>query len=88
MVEVEERALGALEQHVVAAPQRVLDEPGGVVEVRRQARAPGRGLVDQRVDREAGGAHGVEQQVLVGQRAADPLAQDLAIAQVLHPASP
>ena len=85
VVEVEQRALGALEQHVVAAPQRVLDEPGGVVEVRRQPCAPGRRLLDQRVDREAGGAHGVEQQVLVGQRAADPLAQDLAIAQVLHP---
>ena len=85
VVEVEQRALGPLEQHVVAAPQRVLDEPGGVVEVRRQPGAPGRRLLDQRVDREARGAHGVEQQVLVGQRAADPLAQDLAVAQVLHP---
>jgi hypothetical protein len=85
VVEVEERALGALEQDVIAAAERVLDEPGRVVELAAQALAPRGGLLHEWLDREAGGAHRLEQEVLVGQGAADPLAQDLAVEEVLHP---
>ena len=42
MVEVEERALRALEQDVLAAREGRLDEPGRVVEVRRAAARPSR----------------------------------------------
>ena len=84
VVEVEERALGALEQHVLAARQGGLDEPGRVVEVLAQPLAPAGGQVDERVDLEGLGAHRPEDQVLVRQRARDPLAQDRPIEQVLH----
>ena len=48
VVEVEQRALGALEQDVVAPGERVLDEPDRVGEVRLEALAPGDRLGDQR----------------------------------------
>ena len=56
VVEVEQRALGALEQDVVAARERVLDEPRRVGEVRREALAPGERLLDERVDLERSAA--------------------------------
>ena len=52
VVEVEERALRALQEDVLAARQRRLDEPGGVVEVIAEAFAPAGGLVDERFDLE------------------------------------
>ena len=86
VVEVEQRALRALEQDVVAAPERVLDEPRRVVEVRRRGATPHAAACSTSASTvEARRAHRLEQQVLVRQRAADPLAQHLAVAQVLHP---
>ena len=50
MVEVQERALGTLEEDVVAAPQGVLDEPRDVGEVRRETAPPGEALLDEGLD--------------------------------------
>ena len=84
MVEVEQRALGTLEQDVLATRQGGLHEPGGVVEVHAQALAPGHRQLDQRFDREGGPAHRSEHQVLVGQDALEPLVQDGPIEEILH----
>ena len=84
MVEVEQGALRALEEDVLATAQRRLDQPGRVVEVVAQAVAPGEGRVDERVDLEGRPAHPGEDQVLVRQHALDPLAQDRRVEQVLH----
>ena len=90
VVEVQERALGALEQHVLAAAKRGLDQPRRVVEVRLEPLAPAGGALDERLDLEGVRAHRAEDQVLVRQRAGDALAQDRTIEQVLHaqPQSP
>ena len=84
MVEVEQRALGALEQDVLAARQGGLDEPGRVVEVLAQPLAPGHRQLDQRFDGEGGPAHRSEHEVLVGQDALEPLVQDRPVEEVLH----
>jgi hypothetical protein len=69
VVEIEERALGALEQDVVAAPERVLDEPRDVDEDRGEPFAPRQALGDERVDLEARlGAERGEEGVLLGDR--------------------
>ena len=85
VVEVQQRALGALEEDVVAAPERVLDEPGGVVEVRAEALAPGQALGDERLHLEGVDAHRREEQVLVHEGPGDALAEDGLVDQVLHP---
>jgi hypothetical protein len=66
MVEVQERALCALEENAVAARECGLDEPGGVVEVVAQALAPAESLGDQRIDRVWRAIHGRQEEVLVG----------------------
>ena len=86
VVEVEQRALGALEQDVLAAGEGRLDEPGRVVEVIAQPLAPAEGLLDAAASTSKVGLPiARQQQVLVRQRALDPLAQDRGIEQVLHP---
>ena len=85
VVEVEERPLRPLEQDVFAARQRRLDQPGRVIEVVAQPDAPAERLLDERLDLECRAAHPAEHQVLVGERALDPFAQDRRIEQVLHP---
>jgi hypothetical protein len=49
VVEVEQRPLGALEQDVVAAAERVLHEPRRVGDVRAEPLAPGDRLLDELV---------------------------------------
>ena len=86
MVEVEERALGALEQDVLAARRA---RPGRARSCRRGGRAgarPRRAPARRAASTSnASAAHRAEQQVLVGQHALEPLAQDGAVEQVLHP---
>ena len=85
VVEVEQRALRALEQDVLAAAEGRLDQPGRVVEMVAQALAPARGPASTRASTSKASAP-IEPrtQVLVGQDALDPLAQDRRIEQVLH----
>jgi hypothetical protein len=85
VIEVEQRALGTLEEDVVAARERRLHEPRRVVEVVAKPRTPAERLVDECVGLEGLGAHPGEQPVLVGQDALDPLAQDAPVEEVLHP---
>ena len=78
VVEVEERALGALEQDVLAARERVLDQPGRVGEVRRAGARPRRPPA-RRASSTLEGVGAVmrrEQEVLVGQDALEAFAQD------------
>ena len=70
---------------MVAAPQRVLDEPRGIVDVVAQPDAPGRCLVGQLVRCRAVDAMGGQQQVLVGQDPVEPVAHDRPVEQVFHP---
>ena len=87
VVEVEQRALGALEQDVLAARERA---PGRARSCRRGGRAAARPSRRPRstsgVDLEGVGAHRAEQQrsCRAGARA-EPLAQDVAIEEVVHP---
>ncbi len=85
MVEVEERALGSLEEDMLAAREGGLDQPGRIVEVGSQPFAPADGVVDERIDRERLRAHRREQEVLVGEQAPEPLAEHGRVEQVLHP---
>ena len=77
VVEVEQRALGALEQDVLAAGQGVLDQPGRVGEVVAQAPAPAERLLDERRRaRSSAPPIAPRSSVLLGQDAGEPLAQD------------
>ena len=84
MIEIEQRALRALEQDMLATCEGRLDKPGRVVQVVAQALAPADGLVDERIDGEGLAAHRRQEEVLVRQQPSEPLAQDLAIEQVFH----
>lgn len=79
MVEVEQGALGAFEQDVFAPAKGRLDEPRRVVEMAGQPLAPAGRKVDQALGLERFGRHRRQQQVLVGQDAPDPVAQDVPI---------
>src|SRR5919112_4967372 len=85
MVEVEERALGPLEEDMVAAPESVLDEPRHVGEVRRKAASPGERLLDERLDLEVGlGAERGEDGVLLGEQALEPRPERPLVEEVLE----
>ena len=82
MVEVEEGALRALEEHLLAVAQRAVDEQRGVGDVRAQAvrllRRRQHRLGVERLE----AVHPLEPDVLLGYRELDLLAQDLRIEQV------
>ena len=85
MVDVEERALGSLQEDVVAAPEGILDEPRHVGEMRSQPSAPGEALLDERLDleplvRQERAEHGV----LLGQDPGELRAQRVGVEQVLE----
>jgi hypothetical protein len=84
VIEVEERSLGALEQHVLASRKGRLDEPGRVVQMVRETLAPGGGQLDERFDLEGLAAHRREQQVLIRQQPPQAGAEHLPVEQVLH----
>ena len=85
MVDVEERALGALEEDVVASPERVLDEPGRIGQVRLQAAAPRQGLLHERLDLERRRLTGrAQQQVLVGQHQPQLVTEHRLVEEILH----
>ena len=54
MVEVEQGALRAFEEHMLAPLECTLDEPRGVVEVVAQPLTPAERLIDEPVDLERG----------------------------------
>ena len=85
VVEVEKRALGALEEHPPPLAQRAVDEEGRVRDVRSQTLriplVPRRHLLER--DRVAL-VDALEPDVLLGERHLDLLAQDLRVEQVLH----
>jgi hypothetical protein len=86
VVEVEQRSLGALEQHPAPVTQRTVDEEGRVRHVRREplgvGERPSHDLLDvERVD----AVDALEPDVLLARRELDLLAQDLRVEQVLHP---
>ena len=85
VVEVEQRSLGALEEHVVAVAERAIDEERRVCHVRAQPlRIALVGVGDllevERLDL----VHALEPDVLLRDRELDLLAQDLRVEQVLH----
>ena len=85
VVEVEQRSLRPLEQHVVAVAERAIDEQRGVGDVRAQplrvALVGVRDLLEvERLDL----VHPLEPDVLLRDRELDLLAQDLRVEQVLH----
>ena len=84
VVEIEQRALRALEEDVFAACEGALHQPRRVVQVRAKALPPADGHCHERFDLERGAAHALEQPVLVRQRALDPLAQHGRVEEVLH----
>ena len=84
VIEVEQRALRALEQDMLATCEGRLDKPGRVVQMVAQALAPPDGLVDERIDGEGLAAHRRQEEILVRQQPSEPLAEDLAIEQVFH----
>ena len=84
MIEIQQRPLGAFEEHVLAAGEGALHQPRGVIEMGAEAFAPRRRHLDQRVDFEGRTTHPLEQEVLVGQRTADPFAQDRRVEEVFH----
>ena len=85
VVEVEQRSLRALEEHVVAVAERAIDEQRGVGDVRAQPlRVPLVGV--RRPPRASNGVDlvdALEPDVLLGDRELDLLAQDLRVEQVL-----
>ena len=86
VIEVEERALGALEQDVVAPGQGVLDQPDRVGQVGPQALAPGHRQRDQRLELElAVAGQEREEGVLVGQDSAEASPERALVDQVLDP---
>ena len=85
VVEVEERALGTLEEDVLAPGEGGLDEPGRVVEVALEAPAPVERTLDEGLDRHRLEAHGPEEEVLVREDAPDALGEHRPIEEVLHP---
>ncbi len=86
VVDVEERALGSLEDDVVSTSKGVLDQPGGVGQVGSQALAPGHRLGDQRFGVEGRRpGHRREQRVLVRQDPGQAVAEGRLVEQVLHP---
>ena len=85
MVEVEQRRLRALEQHVLAVAQRLVDEQRRVADDRAQplrvALVAGGDLLEvEAVDL----VDALEPDVLLGERDLDLLAQDLRVEHVLH----
>ena len=85
VIEVEQRALGALEQHRRAAVERVPAQPRGVGDVGLQPVAVGHVLLGHRVQVEIGILRERAQQLALGlQRGHDLLAQDLLVEEVLH----
>ena len=85
MVEVEQRALRALEQHALAVPERPVDEERRVVDVGPQAHGVGLHPLGQFLDLERGYAvDALEHDVLLGERGLELLSQDLRVEDVLH----
>ena len=85
MIQVEQRPLGAFEEDVFAAPERVLDQRRRVVEVVAQAPSPARGKLDEGIGAVRLGAVPGEEEVLVREDAVQPGPQGIRIEQVLHP---
>ena len=84
VVEVEQRPLRALEQHLLALAQRAVDEQRGVGDVRAQPlRVPLVALVDGLERDRLDPVDPLEPHVLLGQGDLDLLAQDLRVEQVL-----
>ena len=84
MVEVEQRRLGSLEEHMRAVAQRTVDEQRDVADVRRETLGEGRGALPDlfQVERR----HLVdlrEPDVLLGERDLQLLAEDLRVEDVL-----
>ena len=86
VVEVEQRALGALEDDVPARGERVLDERRRVDDVPARGGSPqASGLGDERLEVEAReSVRLVEDGVPLGQHAREPGAQDARVEQVAH----
>ena len=86
MVDVEQRPVRPLEQHLLPLPDRAVDEQRRVGQVRPQplrvALVAGRQLLElDRLD----AVHAIQPDVLLGQRHLDLLAEDLRVEQVLQP---
>ena len=85
MVEVEQRRLGALEQHVLAGAQRLVDEQRRVADDRPQPLRVALVAVGDLLEVEALDlVDALEPDVLLGERDLDLLAQDLRVEHVLH----
>ena len=85
MVEIEQRALPALEEHRSPFAQRAVDQQRRIgdigTETLRESLEPLRQLLQlERLD----AVHALEPDVLLGQRHFDLLAQDLGVENVLH----
>src|SRR3954447_9749068 len=86
VVQVEQSSLCALQEDVVAADERVLDEPRGVDEVRPQPLAPRCCLLAQCVGVVVlGRAERRQECPLFGQHAGELRGEDLGLQQVAHP---
>ena len=84
MVEVEQRALGALAEHALAAVERLVDEQRDVGDERREALGVAhRGGLDRLGVEPADAVQEAELLVLELERGRDLLAQDLGVEQVL-----
>ena len=85
MVDVEQRPLGALEDHETAGVERVPDDVGGVRDVRLQAMAERAVLLGHRVQVELGVLRvRAQDEALRLERRVDLLLQDLLVEEVLH----
>ena len=85
MVDVEQRRLAALEQHRLAAVERLVEQQRGVDDHRPQPVGVGEQLVDDLVDGDRAAVVDLhEQVVLLVERALDLLPQDVLVEQVLH----
>ncbi|OPZ46035.1 MAG: hypothetical protein BWY94_00927 [Actinobacteria bacterium ADurb.BinA094] len=83
-VDVEQRPLGALEEHVLALVQRRVDEQAGVADEGLEALPVGQQLLRHLGRVEHADLVALQQEVLLAQRGVDLAAQDLGVEQVLH----